>query len=48
MTVNRGHEWPSRGVPNSIVLQKPFALPQLVTAVSRLLIDQNQRGLKQQ
>ncbi len=29
--------WPSRGVPNSILLEKPFAPAQLVTAVSRLL-----------
>lgn len=30
-------EWPSRGVANSILLEKPFALAQLVTAVSQLL-----------
>jgi hypothetical protein len=30
-------EWSSRGVPNSILLQKPFAPAQLVTAVSQLL-----------
>jgi CheY-like chemotaxis protein len=29
--------WPSRGVPNSIPLEKPFAPAQLVTAVSQLL-----------
>ena len=29
--------WPSRGVPNSILLEKPFAPAQLVTAVSNLL-----------
>ena len=29
--------WPSRGVPNSILLEKPFAPAQLVTAVSQLL-----------
>ncbi|WP_334539573.1 response regulator [Bradyrhizobium sp. AZCC 1708] len=32
-----GDRWPSRGVPNSILLQKPFAPAQLVTAVSQLL-----------
>jgi DNA-binding response OmpR family regulator len=32
-------QWPSRGVPNSILLTKPFAPAQLVTAVSRLLND---------
>jgi DNA-binding response OmpR family regulator len=30
-------EWASRGVPGSILLQKPFAPAQLVTAVSQLL-----------
>ena len=30
-------EWPSKGVPNSIMLEKPFAPAQLVTAVSTLL-----------
>lgn len=29
--------WPSHGVPNSILLEKPFAPAQLVTAVSQLL-----------
>jgi DNA-binding response OmpR family regulator len=29
--------WASRGVPNSILLEKPFAPAQLVTAVSQLL-----------
>lgn len=30
-------EWPSKGVPNSIMLAKPFAPAQLVTAVANLL-----------
>src|SRR5882762_1199870 len=30
-------DWPSEGVPNSILLQKPFAPAQLVTAVAQLL-----------
>ncbi|WP_291851681.1 response regulator [Bradyrhizobium sp.] len=30
-------EWSSQGVPNSILLQKPFAPAQLVTALSNLL-----------
>jgi DNA-binding response OmpR family regulator len=29
-------DWPSKGVPNSIMLAKPFAPAQLVTAVSQL------------
>jgi len=30
-------QWGSQGVPNSILLEKPFAPAQLVTAVSQLL-----------
>jgi DNA-binding response OmpR family regulator len=30
-------QWPSHGVPNSILLEKPFAPAQLVTAISQLL-----------
>jgi DNA-binding response OmpR family regulator len=30
-------EWSSKGVPNSIMLEKPFAPAQLVTAVANLL-----------
>jgi DNA-binding response OmpR family regulator len=37
MTAGRGEEWAAHGVPNSILLQKPFAPAQLVTAVSQLL-----------
>jgi DNA-binding response OmpR family regulator len=37
MTARRGDEWATHGVPNSILLQKPFAPAQLVTAVSQLL-----------
>jgi DNA-binding response OmpR family regulator len=33
-------KWLSRGVPNSILLEKPFAPAQLVTAVSQLLINE--------
>lgn len=31
------HEWPFRGVPNSVLLTKPFAPAQVVTAVAQLL-----------
>jgi DNA-binding response OmpR family regulator len=31
------HDWPSRGVPNSVLVPKPFAPAQIVTAVSQLL-----------
>jgi DNA-binding response OmpR family regulator len=39
MTGTAGDEWASKGVPNSILLTKPFAPAQLVTAVSQLLND---------
>ena len=29
--------WAAHGVPNSLMLQKPFAIAQLVTAVSQLI-----------
>lgn len=34
-----GHEWSSHGVPNSLLLTKPFAPAQVVTAVAQLLND---------
>ena len=37
MTGAAAHQWTSHGVPNSILLAKPFAPAQLVTAVSQLL-----------
>jgi len=37
MTGTHGEEWASKGVPNSILLAKPFAPAQLVTAISNLL-----------
>ena len=37
MTGTHGEEWASKGVPNSVLLLKPFAPAQLVTAVSALL-----------
>ena len=32
-----GQDWASEGVPNSILISKPFAPAQLVTALSQLL-----------
>ena len=37
MTGAHAEDWTSKGVPNSILLNKPFAPAQLVTAVSQLL-----------
>ena len=43
MTGASGGEWPSKGVPNSVLLTKPFAPAQVVTAVSTLLNDAGAR-----
>jgi hypothetical protein len=37
MTGTHGEEWASKGVPDSVLLNKPFAPAQIVTAVSQLL-----------
>lgn len=37
MTGSEGKDWPSLGVPNSILITKPFAPSQVLTAVSQLL-----------
>jgi CheY-like chemotaxis protein len=37
ITAAHADQWASQGVPNSILLNKPFAAAQLVTAVSQLL-----------
>ena len=37
MTGAHGEEWAAMGVPNSVMLGKPFAPAQLVTALSNLL-----------
>jgi DNA-binding response OmpR family regulator len=39
MTGDSTHEWSARGVPNSIVIAKPFAPAQLITAISMLITD---------
>ena len=37
MTGAHADQWASQGVPNSVLLTKPFATAQLVTAVSQLV-----------
>ena len=37
MTGAAAHQWPVQGVPNSLLLIKPFAPAQLATAISNLL-----------
>lgn len=34
-------EWSARGVPGSLMLRKPFAMSQLVTAVSQLITERS-------
>jgi len=43
MTGDSAGDWTARGVPNSVLLQKPFAPAQLVTAISTLLINVDSR-----
>ncbi|RVP57110.1 response regulator [Sinorhizobium meliloti] len=38
-------DWPEKGVPNSIMLEKPFAMAQLVTAIAQLLNDRPPREI---
>jgi DNA-binding response OmpR family regulator len=39
MSGNSAHEWASKGVPNSLMITKPFAPTQLVTAISTLITE---------
>lgn len=38
-------EWPIQGVPTSVLLQKPYASAQLLTAISTLLTEAGARGV---
>jgi DNA-binding response OmpR family regulator len=44
VTGTDSHDWPSLGVPNSVLIAKPFALAQVLTAVSQLLNVGNTPG----
>jgi CheY-like chemotaxis protein len=44
MTGSESNDWPSLGVPNSILVPKPFAPAQVITAVSQLLNASNTPG----
>ncbi len=37
MSGDSAHEWDAQGVPNSIMLTKPFVTAQVITALSNLL-----------
>jgi CheY-like chemotaxis protein len=38
-TGDSAHEWTSHGVPKSLLMQKPYAAAQAVSAISTLLIE---------
>ena len=44
VTGTEGHDWASLGVPNSVLIAKPFAPAQVLTAVSQLLNVGNTPG----
>jgi DNA-binding response OmpR family regulator len=41
MTAARADDWAAHGVPNSIIVSKPFTAAQLLTSVSQLLNTRN-------
>lgn len=43
VTADSAADWPVKGVPNSVVVQKPYAGAQLLTAISTLMttVDTN-------
>jgi DNA-binding response OmpR family regulator len=45
MSGDSANDWASKGVPNSVMLAKPFAPVQLITEVSRLITAANMRRL---
>ena len=44
ITGDSTHEWASKGVPNSVVIAKPFTPTQVSTAVSTLITAADTRG----
>jgi DNA-binding NtrC family response regulator len=44
MTGDSAADWPVDGVPNSILVTKPFATTQIVTALGQLLNEGNTPG----
>ena len=43
MSGDSGHKWDVQGVPNSLLVSKPFAVAQIVTAISTLLVHEDTR-----
>ena len=42
ITGDSANEWASKGVPKSVLLMKPFAVAQMITAVSQLITESGQ------
>ncbi|WP_459465200.1 response regulator, partial [Rhizobium sp. No.120] len=47
VTGDSAQDWAAQGVPNSVLLQKPFVHAQLVTALTTLLNDAATKGIGQ-
>lgn len=43
MTGDSAPDWAAEGVPNSLLVQKPFAVAQITTAIAQLLTDATTR-----
>jgi CheY-like chemotaxis protein len=43
-TSDSAGDWPSKGVPNSVVVQKPYAGAQLLTAISMVMTKADTAG----
>lgn len=39
MTADSAHQWSAEGVPNSLLVQKPFAVTQVTTAIAQLMTE---------
>ena len=44
MTGDSAHDWASKGVPKSVIIPKPFAPAQIITAVATLVNEALQTG----
>ena len=44
-TGDSAHEWTAQGVPKSLLMQKPYAAAQAVSAISTLLTEADSNGL---
>lgn len=43
-TADSVSDWPIHGVPNSLIVQKPYAAAQLLTAISTLITEADTRN----